>query len=139
ESSEGRASVQIRPAGPVEAAADLRETQRHRERRDPHQHEPDRAPGADLRRDLRRHQEDRAADHLIDPDRRQVPSAQRASQAGAGLYDFSGMHLTLPRRFYADPDHYRSELDRFYFNRWICAGRADQIPKPGDYFTRTLG
>jgi glycine betaine catabolism A len=49
------------------------------------------------------------------------------------------MHTTLPRRFYADPDFYRAELERFYFNRWICAGRADQIPDAGDYFTRTLG
>jgi Rieske 2Fe-2S family protein len=48
------------------------------------------------------------------------------------------MHTTLPRRFYADPDFYRAELERFYFNRWICAGRADQIPNPGDYFTRAL-
>lgn len=49
------------------------------------------------------------------------------------------MHLTLPRRFYADPDFYRAELERFYFARWICAGRADQIPNAGDYFTRTVG
>ena len=48
------------------------------------------------------------------------------------------MHTTLPRRFYADPDFYRAELERFYFNRWICVGRADQIPNPGDYFTRSL-
>ena len=48
------------------------------------------------------------------------------------------MHTTLPRRFYADPDFYRSELERFYFNRWICAGRADQLPNSGDYFTRSL-
>jgi phenylpropionate dioxygenase-like ring-hydroxylating dioxygenase large terminal subunit len=49
------------------------------------------------------------------------------------------MHTTLPRRFYADPDFYRAELQRFYFNRWICAGRADAIPRAGDYFTRSLG
>ena len=49
------------------------------------------------------------------------------------------MHTTLPRRFYADPDFYRAELERFYFDRWICAGRADQIPNAGDYFTRALG
>jgi Rieske 2Fe-2S family protein len=48
------------------------------------------------------------------------------------------MHTTLPRRFYADPDFYRRELERFYFDRWICAGRADQIPASGDYFTRSL-
>ena len=49
------------------------------------------------------------------------------------------MHTTLPRRFYADADLYRRELERFYFNRWICAGRADQITDVGDYVTRTLG
>src|SRR3954465_7109915 len=49
------------------------------------------------------------------------------------------MHLTLPRRFYADPEFYRAELERFYFDRWICAGRADQIPNRGDYFTRQVG
>lgn len=49
------------------------------------------------------------------------------------------MHTTLPRRFYTDPDFYRAELDRFYFDRWICVGRADQIPNAGDYFTRTVG
>src|SRR5262245_444663 len=49
------------------------------------------------------------------------------------------MHTTLPRHFYADPEFYRRELERFYFNRWICAGRADQIPGAGDYFTRALG
>ncbi|MHB8533060.1 MAG: aromatic ring-hydroxylating oxygenase subunit alpha [Solirubrobacteraceae bacterium] len=49
------------------------------------------------------------------------------------------MHTTLPRQFYADPAFYRRELERFYFTRWICAGRADQIPIPGDYFTRALG
>jgi len=49
------------------------------------------------------------------------------------------MHKTLPRRFYADPDFYRAELERFYVNRWICAGRADQIPNPGDYVTREVG
>src|SRR5262249_16871891 len=29
------------------------------------------------------------------------------------------MPSTLPRRFYADPDFYRAELERFYFARWI--------------------
>src|SRR5262245_13105958 len=48
------------------------------------------------------------------------------------------MHTTLPQHFYTDPDFFRAELERFYFNRWICAGRADQIPNPGDFFTRSL-
>ena len=49
------------------------------------------------------------------------------------------MPNTLPRQFYADPDFYARELEHFYFERWICAGRADQIPEPGDFFTRALG
>jgi glycine betaine catabolism A len=48
------------------------------------------------------------------------------------------MHRTLPRHFYTDPEFYRRELERFYFTRWICVGRADQIPNAGDYFTRSL-
>ena len=48
------------------------------------------------------------------------------------------MHKTLPRRFYADPDFYRAELERFYVHGWICVGRADQIPAVGDYFTRAV-
>ena len=46
--------------------------------------------------------------------------------------------LTLPARYYTDPAHFRAELDRFYFNRWVCAGRADSIPHPGDYFLRHI-
>ncbi|HEY7290466.1 MAG TPA: aromatic ring-hydroxylating dioxygenase subunit alpha [Vicinamibacterales bacterium] len=49
------------------------------------------------------------------------------------------MHTTLPRHFYTDLEFYRSELDSFYFKRWICAGRADQIPNPGDFFIRVVG
>jgi len=45
---------------------------------------------------------------------------------------------TLPARFYTDPDLFRRELDAFYFERWICAGRTEFIPKPGDYFLREV-
>jgi hypothetical protein len=80
EPAERRARVEIRPAGAVEAAAQFGETQRDGERREPHQHERDRTPGANLRRHLRRHQKDRAADHLVDADGGQIPTAQRAPQ-----------------------------------------------------------
>ena len=49
------------------------------------------------------------------------------------------MHTTLPRQYYTDPQFYRTELDRFYFQRWICAGRIDQVTAPGDFFVRTIG
>jgi Rieske 2Fe-2S family protein len=48
------------------------------------------------------------------------------------------MHTTLPRHFFTDPAFYERELERFYLGRWICAGRADQVPKAGDYFTRSV-
>src|SRR5690242_17285604 len=67
--------------------------------------------------------------------RSQRPSARRSVVIGCRLYHersaemaTRALHTTLPRRFYADPAFYRAELDRFYFARWICAGRADQIP-----------
>ena len=48
------------------------------------------------------------------------------------------IRTTLPARFYTDPDHFRREVEHFFFNKWICAGRADQIPASGDYFLREV-
>jgi glycine betaine catabolism A len=45
---------------------------------------------------------------------------------------------TLPARYYTDPEHFRSELQSFYGQSWVCAGRADTIPNPGDYFVREV-
>jgi Rieske 2Fe-2S family protein len=45
---------------------------------------------------------------------------------------------TLPARYYTDPDLFRDELERFYCESWICAGRANQVPMPGDYFLRDV-
>jgi Rieske 2Fe-2S family protein len=43
---------------------------------------------------------------------------------------------TLPARYYTDPAIFSREMERFFFRMWICAGRATEIPKPGDYFVR---
>jgi len=45
---------------------------------------------------------------------------------------------TLPARYYTDPDLFREELERFYCQDWICAGRATGIDTPGDYFLRDV-
>jgi Rieske 2Fe-2S family protein len=45
---------------------------------------------------------------------------------------------TLPAQYYTDPELYLREFEAFYCNGWICAGRADVIPNPGDYFVRQL-
>jgi Rieske 2Fe-2S family protein len=46
--------------------------------------------------------------------------------------------VTLPARYYTDPRMFREEIDHWYFGRWICAGRATEIPAPGDYFLREI-
>ena len=45
---------------------------------------------------------------------------------------------TLPARYYTDPQRFCQEMDRFYFDSWICAGRDDVIPDAGDYFLRDV-
>jgi glycine betaine catabolism A len=45
---------------------------------------------------------------------------------------------TLPSRYYTDSEIFRDELERFYCESWICAGRTDQIPNAGDYFLREV-
>ena len=45
---------------------------------------------------------------------------------------------TLPARFYTDPNHFQREVEHFFFTKWICAGRVDQIPARGDFFLRDV-
>lgn len=45
---------------------------------------------------------------------------------------------TLPSRYYTDPGIFSREIESFYFNSWICAGRAETIPLLGDYFLREV-
>jgi glycine betaine catabolism A len=42
--------------------------------------------------------------------------------------------FTLPAKYYTDPDRFREEMEHFFCSMWVCAGRAEQIPAPGDYF-----
>ncbi len=46
---------------------------------------------------------------------------------------------TLPARYYTDPTVFNQELKRFYSEMWVCVGRANRIPAPGDYFLREVG
>lgn len=45
---------------------------------------------------------------------------------------------TLPARYYTDPEAFHEELERFYCQSWVCAGRVGQIANPGDYFLREI-
>jgi glycine betaine catabolism A len=46
--------------------------------------------------------------------------------------------MSLPARYYTDTDYYRSELESFFFGMWIHAGRAAEIPNPGDFVVREV-
>jgi Rieske 2Fe-2S family protein len=51
----------------------------------------------------------------------------------------NGTYSTLPGDYYHSAAIFQQELERIFFAMWICAGRADAIPAPGDYFLRQLG
>lgn len=40
---------------------------------------------------------------------------------------------TLERRYYVDREVYDLETDRIFFDRWLFAGRASDVPGAGDY------
>ncbi|HLX28366.1 MAG TPA: aromatic ring-hydroxylating dioxygenase subunit alpha [Casimicrobiaceae bacterium] len=44
----------------------------------------------------------------------------------------------LPGWCYVSNEWYAREVDTLFRRDWLCVGRADQIPEPGDYFTIEL-
>lgn len=49
-----------------------------------------------------------------------------------------GSH-TLPGRYFTSPEIFAEERDTIFLRRWMCVGRADAIPRPGDYVLRQIG
>jgi len=45
---------------------------------------------------------------------------------------------TLPAPYYVDAAYFRREMEALYAGMWVCAGRTEQVSKPGQYFTREL-
>lgn len=46
---------------------------------------------------------------------------------------------TFRGREYYDPDHFEKELEKIWFKTWLCAGREEEIPNKGDFFTIKIG
>ena len=46
---------------------------------------------------------------------------------------------TLPREYYTSPEIFGHELEHIFTKRWLCVGREDRIPEPGDWFTQQIG
>ncbi len=49
------------------------------------------------------------------------------------------IYSTLPRQYYTTEQIYYEELQRIFYQRWLCVGRENQIPNPGDYFVQPVG
>ncbi len=46
---------------------------------------------------------------------------------------------SLASHWYFDEQHYERELQAVWYREWVCVGRLEQIPEPGDYFLAHIG
>jgi Rieske 2Fe-2S family protein len=46
---------------------------------------------------------------------------------------------TLPARYYTDAAYFARELDALFRSMWCCAGRVEEVARPGQYVLRELG
>jgi len=46
---------------------------------------------------------------------------------------------SLPASWYFDAEHYTRELEAVWYRDWVCAGRAEVLQRPGDYFVASVG
>lgn len=52
--------------------------------------------------------------------------------------ELPGEARTLPARYYADPDHFRVEVERFFASMWVCVGRAEEWTGRGSILVREV-
>lgn len=45
---------------------------------------------------------------------------------------------TLPAPYYTDQSHYQREMEALFLRMWICAGRVEQVARPGQYIVRDV-
>lgn len=46
---------------------------------------------------------------------------------------------TLPGYYYTSEAVFAEELEKVFIERWLCVGREEKIPNPGDYFLQKIG
>lgn len=46
---------------------------------------------------------------------------------------------TLPAQCYISPEWHQQEIAKIFRREWVCLGREDEVPSPGDYHTTTIG
>jgi phenylpropionate dioxygenase-like ring-hydroxylating dioxygenase large terminal subunit len=57
------------------------------------------------------------------------------------LPDYAGHEAAapmLPRKCYTAPEFFEFEREAVFARNWVCVGRADQIPEPGDCFAASV-
>jgi choline monooxygenase len=68
-----------------------------------------------------------------------ISTGNRAEGISNPLMNPSIEHAsTLPSEFYTDPKYQQSERQNIFLRTWQIVGRAEQVSKPGDYFTANL-
>jgi Rieske 2Fe-2S family protein len=45
---------------------------------------------------------------------------------------------TLPAAYYVDAEFFKREMDTLFGRMWICAGRTEQVERPGQFFVREV-
>jgi Rieske 2Fe-2S family protein len=51
----------------------------------------------------------------------------------------SRLERTLPAEWYYDPGHYARELAAVWYRSWVCVGREEDVPRPGDFVVAVIG
>lgn len=46
--------------------------------------------------------------------------------------------LTLPAAYYVDGEYFNREMGGLFGEMWICAGRTEQVERPGQFFVREV-
>ncbi len=46
--------------------------------------------------------------------------------------------LAMPKSVYTSPEFAQQEMQHIFARDWLCAGRADALPNPGDYLTMQI-
>ena len=64
------------------------------------------------------------------------------ARLGAALKECEGVDpsqaWSMPSTYYTDPSVLALERERLFGTEWICLGRADELPAPGDFMTFQL-
>src|SRR5262249_62342757 len=87
----------------------------------------------------------RAAPHVGGQDPKVPPQGARMTLLTPELFDSFASSTAdvneaeaLPPVIYTSPEFYAFEKEAIFAHEWLCVGRADQVPEPGDWYATTI-